>query len=77
MLILAHERTPAPALAPFGYVNIVFMILFGYLVFSDVPGWWTLAGACITISSGTYLLFRERRTAGSTAPASSATISEG
>jgi drug/metabolite transporter (DMT)-like permease len=77
LLILAHERAPAPILAPFGYVNIVFMISLGYLVFSDVPSWWTLAGTAIIIASGIYLLFRERQTAGSSAPASSATVAEG
>jgi drug/metabolite transporter (DMT)-like permease len=77
LLILAHERAPAPILAPFGYINIIFVITLGYLVFSDVPSWWTLAGTAIIISSGIYLLFRERQTAGSSTPASSATVTEG
>ncbi len=77
LLILAHERAPAPILAPFGYINIVFMISLGYLIFSDVPSWWTLAGSAIIISSGIYLLFRERQMAGSDGPASSATVVEG
>jgi drug/metabolite transporter (DMT)-like permease len=76
LLILAHERAPAPILAPFGYVNIVFVIALGYLVFSDVPSWWTLAGAAIIVSSGIYLLFRERQRSRSS-PASSATVTEG
>jgi drug/metabolite transporter (DMT)-like permease len=77
LLILAHRWAPAPILAPFGYINIIFMILLGFLVFSDVPGWWTLIGASIIIASGAYLLFRESQTAGSSAPASSATVAEG
>jgi drug/metabolite transporter (DMT)-like permease len=76
LLILAHERAPAPILAPFGYINIVFMIALGVTVFGDVPSWWTLAGAAIIIASGIYLLFRERYSPGS-APASSATVIEG
>jgi drug/metabolite transporter (DMT)-like permease len=77
LLILAHERAPAPILAPFGYVNIVFMILLGYLVFQDVPSWWTLTGTGIIVSSGLYLLFRERHSAEADAPASSASALEG
>jgi drug/metabolite transporter (DMT)-like permease len=77
LLILAHERAPAPVLAPFGYFNIIFMIMLGYLVFGDVPGWWTLAGAGIIIISGLYLLIRERQKLGSDGPASSATVAEG
>jgi drug/metabolite transporter (DMT)-like permease len=76
-VILAYERAPAPVLAPFGYVNIVFMTALGYIFFGDVPNGWTLAGAAIIVSSGIYLLFRERHAPGSSAPASSATVPEG
>ena len=77
LLILAHERAPAPILGPFGYISIIFMIALGLAVFGDFPSWWTLAGAAIIISSGIYLLFRERQAPGSTVPASSATVVEG
>jgi drug/metabolite transporter (DMT)-like permease len=77
LLILAHERAPAPILAPFAYINIVFMITLGFLVFGNVPSWWTLAGTSIIISSGIYLLFRERKKSGSSGPAASATVVEG
>ena len=76
LIILAHERAPAPILAPFGYISIIYMIALGLLVFADVPSWWTLAGGAIIISSGVYLLFRERYAPGS-APAASATVVEG
>jgi len=60
LLILAHVRAPAHALAPFIYIELVFMILTGWLVFSDVPDVWTLTGAAIVIAAGLYLLTRER-----------------
>jgi drug/metabolite transporter (DMT)-like permease len=60
--ILAFRRAPAPVLAPFGYAQIVLMVVLGYLVFGDVPDGWTLAGAAIVIASGLYLLHRERVT---------------
>lgn len=62
LLILAHRLAPAPVLAPFNYIQIVWMVALGFLVFGDVPGAWTIAGAGIVISSGLYLLYRERRT---------------
>jgi drug/metabolite transporter (DMT)-like permease len=77
LLILAHERAPAPVLAPFGYFNIIPMISLGYLVFSDVPSWWTAAGAAIIIASGIYLILRERYVAGANGPASSSAVVEG
>lgn len=60
LLILAHARAPAPVLAPFIYVELLFMILTGWIVFSDVPDIWTLAGAAIVIAAGLWLLTRER-----------------
>jgi drug/metabolite transporter (DMT)-like permease len=59
-LILAHHRAPAALLAPFAYTQIVWMIVFGYLVFGDLPDVWTLTGAGIVIASGLYLLYRSR-----------------
>ena len=77
LVILAHERAPAPVLAPFGYINIIFMIALGFAVFDDAPSWWTLGGAAIIILSGVYLLFRERHAPGPEGSASSATVVEG
>jgi drug/metabolite transporter (DMT)-like permease len=59
-LILAHGRAPAALLAPFAYTQIVWMIVFGYIVFGDLPDVWTLTGAGIVIASGLYLLYRSR-----------------
>lgn len=61
LLILAHRLAPAPILAPFSYVQLLPMILLGYLVFGDFPDSWTLIGAGIVLSSGLYLLYRERK----------------
>jgi len=41
----------------------------GYLVFSQVPSQWTLAGGAVIISSGLYLLYRERATSKAEGPA--------
>ena len=60
LLIKAHQFAPAPILAPFIYTGIIAMTALGYLIFGDVPDMWTLGGASIIISSGLYLLYRER-----------------
>jgi drug/metabolite transporter (DMT)-like permease len=61
MLALAHRYAPASVLAPFLYQQIVWMVLLGFLVFGDVPDAAVVVGAAIVISSGGYLLYRERR----------------
>jgi len=59
LLILAHRRAPAPVLAPFTYTSLIFQIALGYLIFSDVPSIWTVAGGAVIVGSGLYLLYRE------------------
>lgn len=60
LLIRAHHHAPAPALAPFSYLGLIYMILIEYAVFGEVPNDWTLGGGAIIVSSGLYLLYRER-----------------
>jgi drug/metabolite transporter (DMT)-like permease len=61
LLAMAHRYAPASTLAPFLYQQILYMALFGYLVFGSVPDAAVWAGAAIVIASGLYLFARERR----------------
>jgi drug/metabolite transporter (DMT)-like permease len=63
VLAVAHRYAPASVLGPFLYQQILWMVLFGYLAFGDVPDMAVVVGAAIVIASGGYLLYRERRTA--------------
>lgn len=60
MLIVAHRLAAPVVLAPFMYMQLVWAIILSYIVFADLPNRWTLAGAAIVVSSGLYLLHRER-----------------
>ena len=68
LLILAHHRAPASVLSPFIYTQLVWATTFGYLVFANVPSFWTIVGAAIVIGSGLYLLNRERKVTRTVAP---------
>ena len=61
LMILAHQRAPASAMAPFGYTQLLWMIVIGWLVFGDTPPGATLVGAGIVIGCGVFLAWRERR----------------
>ena len=61
LLALAHRYAPASVIAPFLYQQVIYMALFGYLVFGDVPSVWVWLGATVVIASGLYLFARERR----------------
>jgi len=61
LLIRAHAYAPAPTLSPFVYTGLIWMITLGYVIFGDLPDVWTLVGGGVVISSGLYLLYRERK----------------
>jgi drug/metabolite transporter (DMT)-like permease len=60
LLALAHRYAPASVLAPFLYQQVIYMAIFGYVVFGDVPSTGVWIGAAIVAASGLYLFARER-----------------
>jgi len=61
MLTVAHLYAPASVLAPFIYVQLIFMTASSWIIFSQPPTVWILAGAPIIIGSGFYIWWRERQ----------------
>jgi drug/metabolite transporter (DMT)-like permease len=61
LLIRGHRLAPASTLAPFIYTQIVWTTALGFLVFGDVPHYWTIVGGLTVVASGLYLLNRERK----------------
>jgi len=60
LFILAYRMAPASTVSPFLYLQLLTMVGFGWLVFGDLPDLFTIAGAVIVVSSGVYLIHRER-----------------
>lgn len=58
---MAFRTTAASVVSPFLYVEMLWALVFGYLLFSDVPDLYMLMGAGIIIASGIYLVETERR----------------
>lgn len=61
LLIKAYRQATAISLAPYPYLQMVWMIMLGWLVFGQFPNRWTLAGAAIIVASGLYIVHREHR----------------
>lgn len=53
----------AAVVAPFDYTALIWASLLGWLVWGEIPGGWTWAGAVVIIASGIYIVLREARTA--------------
>jgi drug/metabolite transporter (DMT)-like permease len=60
LVILAFRHADASLLAPFSYMQLLWVSVFGFLLFSVLPDLWTLVGAAIIAGSGLYTAHRER-----------------
>ncbi len=60
MLIKALELENASFLSPLGYVQLLWVILFGYLAFGDLPDRYSLIGMAIIVASGLYVALGHR-----------------
>ncbi|MFB6417262.1 MULTISPECIES: DMT family transporter [Bradyrhizobium] len=54
------KLAPASVVVPYQYSMIVWAVIFGFVVFGDVPSMATLIGAAIIIGAGFYIYLRER-----------------
>ena len=59
----AHRYASAAVLGPFLYQQILYMSLWGWLVFGQVPDGFVVAGALTVVASGLWLLWLELRQA--------------
>jgi drug/metabolite transporter (DMT)-like permease len=57
----AYSLAQASVIAPFEYVSLPINIMWGFLIWQEVPTLATLAGAFLTLFSGMYILHREQR----------------
>ncbi|MCC7304918.1 MAG: DMT family transporter [Alphaproteobacteria bacterium] len=58
---LAYRTAAASVVAPFVYVQMIWALVFGWIIFGDAPDIMMLLGAGIIIASGIYLVETERR----------------
>ncbi len=65
-LIAGHRLAPASVLSPFVYTQLIWVVILGYLVFDHVPTAWAMGGTAMVVSSGLFLLYRERKLGKST-----------
>ncbi len=57
----AYSLALASVAAPFEYASLPINVMWGFIIWREIPTWMTLAGALLTLSSGLYILFRERQ----------------
>lgn len=57
----AYSLALASVAAPFEYVSLPISVMWGFVIWQEIPTLTTLAGAFLTLFSGMYVLYRERR----------------
>lgn len=60
-LTTSYRFAEASTLAPFDYVSMIFALLIGYFIFSEIPTAATVLGAAIVIAAGVLIVYRERK----------------
>ncbi|HAJ36949.1 MAG TPA: EamA/RhaT family transporter [Chloroflexi bacterium] len=60
-LARAYSLAQASVAAPFEYLALPIDAMWGFLIWGEVPTWLTWVGAALTIVSGLYVLYRERK----------------
>lgn len=60
IVVLAFRYADASVLAPFSYVQLLWVSILGFLLFGEMPDVWTVTGAGFIVASGLYTAHRER-----------------
>ena len=58
--VMAMRNGDISFVAPFRYTGMIWAILFGFLLFGNLPDQMTILGSCIVIGMGGYAFHRER-----------------
>ena len=60
-MINAFDYAEASLLAPYNYTKLIWVSIFGYLIFEDIPSLGMWIGSGVIVSAGLYVLYRERK----------------
>lgn len=61
LLTQSYRYAPASVIAPFDYTAMIWSLIIGYLMFSELPIPIVLVGASIVIAAGLFVIWRERQ----------------
>lgn len=62
-MVRAYSLAQASVVAPFEYISLPINIVWGFMIWREVPTLMSMAGAALTLLSGMFIMYRERFTA--------------
>jgi S-adenosylmethionine uptake transporter len=57
----AYSTAQASVIAPFEYASLPISMMWGFLIWHEIPAGMTIAGAALTLLSGLYILYHEQK----------------
>jgi S-adenosylmethionine uptake transporter len=57
----AYSIAQASVIAPFEYASLPISVMWGFLIWREIPAGTTIAGAVLTLLSGLYILVHEQK----------------
>lgn len=57
----AYSTAQASVIAPFEYASLPISMMWGFLIWHEIPTGMTIAGAALTLLSGLYILYHEQK----------------
>ena len=63
MITQALKIADTAAVMPIDFLKLVWAALLGYVLFAEVPDFWTFVGGAVVFAAATYIALRERREA--------------
>ncbi|QCK88124.1 DMT family transporter [Phreatobacter aquaticus] len=60
-LTMSYRHADTSLIAPFEYFSMIWAIIMGYFVFSDLPSAYVLTGGAIVVASGIFVIWREQK----------------
>lgn len=60
LMIKALSIAPLTVVQPFNYLQLVWSVFIGYIVFGDMPDLLTMVGAALVVGSGLFVFYREQ-----------------
>jgi drug/metabolite transporter (DMT)-like permease len=59
LIVVAFRAAEVSLVVPFRYSIVLFAVLFGLILFGEIPDRWSLAGIALIVAAGVYMLHRE------------------
>lgn len=63
LITAALKIADTAAVMPIDFLKLVWAAILGYLIFGEVPDFWTFVGGAIVFAAATYIALRERKSA--------------